>query len=134
MLLTRMTRRLLSAILGGFLVRAQERSDVVFMGFPSVRSANKIGLNQTSSVSGDESKEYLCLINRKGGKYYWSSRDNKELSKRFSGDFVIFSAIDGTGYVKFSSEMSNLQIDYMEHLHDHLFTVTYWGKSTLYRP
>lgn len=80
-----------------------------------------------------DSKEYVCMITRKNGKYFWSSRDNKEMTKHASGNFVVFSADDGTGYVKFTPHMKDSPLDYMEHLHDKLFTITYWGKSSVYR-
>lgn len=61
---------------------------------------------------------------------------NKGVSKEpgaLQGDFVVFSADDGTGYVKFTPQMKDSPLDYMEHLHDKLFTITYWGKSSVYR-
>jgi hypothetical protein len=112
---------------------AQTATTVVFMGFPSRRSANMIGNNETSTLEEKDSKEYLCMITRKNGKLFWASRDNKEMAINVSGSFVVFSALDGSGYVKFAPDLKDIPIDYMEHLHDKLFTITYWGKSSSYR-
>ena len=128
-----MTRtRLITLILGTHLA-AQTATIMTFVGFPSRRSVNKIGTNDTAILEEKESKEYLCMISLKSGKYYWSSRDNKEMTKHISGAFVIFAADDGSGYVKLLVQPKGLPLDYMEHLHDKLFTVTYWGKSSTYR-
>jgi len=122
-----------AALLFHALVVAQTSTGVVFMGFPQRRSVNTIGNNETEFLKEQDSKEYLCMISRKDGRYFWSSRNGKEMTKTISGAFVIFSAIDGSGYLKFSPQMKDLPLDYMEHLHDKLSTFTYWGKSLTYR-
>jgi len=42
----------------------------------------------------------LCVIVKKGDKYYWKSRENKQLLKMDSGAFTYFIA-PTSGYVKF---------------------------------
>lgn len=128
-----MTRHRLVVLLFAALGYAQSPPVVAFVGFPARRSINRLGTNETAALADKDSKEYVCLISRKNGKYYWSSRDNKEMTRHFSGPFVIFSADDGSGYVKVFPESQNLPLDYMEHLHDKLFTITYWGKYSTYK-
>ncbi len=129
-----MTRyRFVSVLTFGKLIFAQSPTVVAFMGFPARRSINRIGTNETTVLEDKDSKEYMCMISRKSGRYYWSSRDNKEMTRHVSGAFVIFSADDGSGYVKAFPESKNLPLDYMEHLHDKLFTITYWGKHSTYK-
>jgi hypothetical protein len=90
-----------------------------------------VGNNEMVALNDQQPKEYVCLI--KDGKFYWANRDNKEVSKNVSGGFVIFAAMDGSGYVKVCTVCKELDLDYMEHLHDELFTITYWGKASTYR-
>lgn len=39
------------------------------------------------------------VISKIGGRYYWASRDNKEMTASASGAFVTFTALDGSGYL-----------------------------------
>jgi hypothetical protein len=128
-----MTRKELIATLVSTAGMSQTATKLVFMGFPFRSSINMIGNDDFKELSDAESKEYVCMISFKNGKYYWTSRDNKEMSRNGSGNFVTFAALDGMGYVKFSPTMKDLPLDYMEHLHDKLFTITYWGKHSIYR-
>ncbi|NWF84208.1 MAG: hypothetical protein HXY18_10300 [Bryobacteraceae bacterium] len=129
-----MTRaRFLTSTVGFPLLAQPTPTSMVFVGFPLHRSMNLLGNNETTMLEKQESDEYVCMITRKNGKHYWSSRDRQELIKNISGDFVIFTALDGRGYVKIAPTMKELALNYMEHLHDKLFTITYWGKISVYR-
>ena len=110
-----------------------------FTGLPSVkvteggieRSAEKIEQSKASSVA--------CIVKEIDGKFFWETRGNKPLLKIDSGAFVIFLAVDGSGYVRLikpsfkeaTSLMSNTEknFDYVEHLILGLRTVSYYGKS-----
>jgi hypothetical protein len=110
-----------------------------FTGLPSVkvteggieRSAEKIEQSKASNVA--------CIVKEIDGKFFWETRGNKPLLKIDSGAFVIFLAVDGSGYVRLikpslkeaTSLMSNTEknFDYVEHLILGLRTVTYYGKS-----
>jgi hypothetical protein len=110
-----------------------------FTGLPSVkvteggieRSAEKIEQSKAISV--------VCIVKEIEGKFFWETRGNKPLLRIDSGAFVIFLAVDGSGYVRLikpslkeaTSLMSNTEknFDYVEHLILGLRTVTYYGKS-----
>ncbi len=110
-----------------------------FTGIPSVkvteggieRNAEKVEKSKASSVA--------CIIKEIEGKFFWETRGNKPLLKIDSGAFVIFLAVDGSGYIRLikpslkeaASVMSNTEknFDYVEHLILGLRSVTYYGKS-----
>lgn len=130
-----MTKRTFIASLVGVPATMGQPGDataVVFVGMPKRRSMNQIGNDVSGTLDERESQEYMCMITRKGGRYFWPTRENKEVRRTVSGDFVIFNALDGSGYVKILTKFA-LPIDYMEHVHDKLFTVTYWGEKSVFR-
>ena len=80
-----------------------------------------------------------CVVSEVGGRYYWATRQNKELIRRSAGAFITYSAIDGSGYVRvidpaFKATVALVsptesRFDYVEHLLIGLRTVTYYGKA-----
>lgn len=110
-----------------------------FTGIPSVkiteggieRNAEKVEQSKASSVA--------CIVKEIDGKFFWETRGNKPLVKIDSGAFVIFLAVDGSGYIRLikpslkeaASVMSNTEknYDYVEHLILGLRSVTYYGKT-----
>ena len=79
-----------------------------------------------------------CVISEIGVRFYWASRDNKELRRYESGAFTTFVAVDGSGYVRvIHSDMkaaaalvygSAKEFDYVEHMLLGLDSVTYYGR------
>lgn len=112
-------------------------SSVVLIGYPAIRSQNVIGQNTTTALDGKTADEYLCMVTKKAGRYFWASRENKEMVKNAAGGFITYAAKDGTGYVKVINkaavpeDVKELPLNYMEHLHIKLFTLTYWGKTSV---
>ncbi len=111
-----------------------------FTGIPSIkvieggieRNAEKVEQSKASSVA--------CIIKEIDGKFFWVSREKKQLVKIDTrGAFLIFLAIDGSGYIRVikpemkdaASIMSTTEktFDYLEHLIQGLRTITYYGKS-----
>ena len=84
--------------------------------------------------------DFLVAV-KKDGKYYWQSRENKEMRKMESGAFIHFIA-PSSGYVKFikpafksaASLMSptEAKFGYIEHLSIGLRSVNYWGDCNYY--
>lgn len=129
-----MTRKQFVAAAASFSVSGQTTlTSVVFLGFPARRSKNEMGGNETTLVTGKDRDEYVCIVSEKAGQYFWTSRDNKPMRRTVSGAFVVYTALDGAGYVKCSNAAPDSPLDYMEHLHIHFNTLTYWGKSSIQR-
>jgi hypothetical protein len=109
-----------------------------FQGRPMVRiGEGGLKPGNLEHLSPDEAAKYQCVIHQNGDKYYWTSRENKELLRTTSGAFVTFMARDGSGYIRIinptlktaaslMSENAN-KFDYVEHLLMGLVTITYYG-------
>ena len=46
-------------------------------------------------LSEDKTSEYRCVISKKGDKYYWKSREDKEMEKSEGGIYITFTRSDG---------------------------------------
>ena len=119
-------------------LKAQSEPATVFAGRPSIKiilNGNSPQIEKLSDVDQANSK---CIISRIDGKYYWASRENKELLRHAAGAFVTFHAVDGSGYVRLSnpedrkllsgSGYPGSQFDYVEHVLMGLASITYNGQ------
>jgi len=123
------------------LIAAPAAAQVVLDAKPTVKVESAEG--GTARVVLDESArtEYRLTIVQKGQRYFWSSREDRELLHHPSGAFHYFIAPSGAGYIKvFDSHTlpSSLRdagprFRYMEHLTHWLGTVTYWGSTDKFR-
>ena len=131
-----MKKIIASFILIALTIAAQAQS-ITFAGSPSVkiteggleRSAEKLDRAAASAVA--------CVIKEKDGKFYWETRGNKPMLKIDSNAFIIYVAVDGSGYVRVlkpelkqaAATMSATEknYDYVEHMLLGLRTVTYYG-------
>jgi len=142
-------------ILGASLLAPSEsgaQAETVFSGVPEVKvSVVAIDLPVLAGgraiagvippkavvIGRDRAVDLACVISRIEDRYYWASRENKELVRIVSGGFVTFLAVDGAGYVRIIvpemkeavSLMSGTEkrFDYVEHLLLGLRSVTYYG-------
>jgi hypothetical protein len=112
-----------------------------FVGVPSVRVTEGGIERNAEKLEQSKSMELACVVKEIDGKFIWASRENKPLVKIDSGGaFLIFIAIDGSGYVRLikpnfknaASLMSPTEksFDYIEHLLLGLRTITYYGKAS----
>jgi hypothetical protein len=104
--------------------------DTIFVGNPSVRIDSDGKTSTPHDLSAEGASKYACRITGKGKRYFWASRDNRELIRSNSGDYVYFISPEGTGYVKIFTGKSPGPggFDYLEHFSSELKTLTYWGK------
>lgn len=77
-----------------------------------------------------EGREAQVLIVERDGKYYWASREGRELYHTRSGIFRLFIDLRGGGYVKVDETSG----EYYEHLPMLLGPITYWGKAEHFEP
>lgn len=115
------------------------QSHTVFSGLPVVKvSEGGVG-RAPETLTRKMAVNHACVISEIEGKYYWATRENKELIRRTSGAFTTYIAVDGSGYVRVvdpdakhaAALMSptEAKFDYIEHLLLGLRTVTYFGKA-----
>jgi hypothetical protein len=111
-----------------------------FTGIPSVKVTEGGNERNAEKVEQSKASSVACIIKEIDGKFFWVSRENKQLVKIDTrGAFLIFLAIDGSGYIRIikpelkdaASLMSSTEktFDYLEHLLLGLRTITYYGKS-----
>ncbi len=109
-----------------------------FTGLPSVKVTESGIERNAEKIEPSKALSVACVVKEIDGKFFWETRGNKPLVKIDSGAFVIFLAVDGSGYVRLikpslkdaASTMSATErtYDYMEHLLLGLRTITYYGK------
>ncbi len=110
-----------------------------FSGIPSVKVTEGGNERNAEKIEKSKALSVACIVKEIDGKFYWETRGNKPLLKIDSGAFILFLAVDGSGYVRLikpslkdaASAMSNTEktFDYVEHLILGLRSVTYYGKS-----
>ena len=105
---------------------------LVLNGIPIVQSKGNIQQSENVKLTESQQNEYRLLITKKGDDYFWTSRENRPLSKMQSGDISIFIESGGAGYIRVSEQ--NGQILYLEHMAIGFQTVTYWGISEKFMP
>lgn len=116
---------------------AQEK--IAFTGIPEIKISEG-GINRTpEKLSKYKAMEFKCIITKIDDKYYWTTRENRELIPIQSGAFITFLASNGSGYVRIiNHDMKNSasfmgdteeKFNYIEHLLLGLKTITYYGTS-----
>jgi len=119
--------------------RSFAQSETVFSGLPSIKISEGGTGRVIEDLPRDKALNLGCVISKIGGKYYWASRENKEMTRIQSGAFETFIAVNGSGYVRviqpkmksFASLMAETEdkFDYVEHMLIGLKSVTYYGIS-----
>jgi hypothetical protein len=120
-----------------FTINVCSQSNTVFVGKPLIKISEG-GIQRTpENITARDSENLKCVVSQIGDKYYWASRENRELVLTQSGAFISFMAKDGIGYIRIiKSEMKDevsvegsteQQYDYVEHLLIGLKSVTYYG-------
>lgn len=117
---------------------AKSKEVVVFEGLPALKlqaDGKKENPHILETLTNAKASEYRCVIVKKDGKYYWQSRDNKEMKKKNGGIYITFTRADGApDYVRIMnpmfSEVASQFGDwtYMEHFAHTMTALTYWGE------
>jgi hypothetical protein len=115
---------------------------VVFEGRPLIKVESSFESTESSSLDSDEAFEFAVRIVERRGKYYWATREMRELVRSESGAYITFHAVDGSGYVRVGAplllELRDLlpadkrrrEIGYVEHLLIQYASVTYYGNRS----
>jgi hypothetical protein len=111
----------------------------VFSGTPVVK-ISEAGTNRVAEkLTPQKALNFGCLVSKIGGKYYWATRENKQLIRVETTGLCAFLTPDGAGYVPFvkpeakraAALVSDTEanFNYVEHLLLGLTRVTYFGTS-----
>jgi len=113
------------------------QSKTVFSGVPLVKISEGGISRVPEELPREISVNLGCLISELEGRYYWATRNNKELIRHDSDNFLTFVAIDGSGYVRIikkekkrlvsSFDITEDKYDYVEHMLLGLENITYFG-------
>jgi len=118
---------------------AQDYKKVVFEGHPIRKVESSFERVVSSTLSDQDALKYAVRIVEMQGKYYWASREMRELVRHESGAYITFLAVDGSGYVRIGiplmldlrdqlpPEQRSKEIGYTEHLLIQFASVTYYG-------
>ena len=118
--------------------QANAAETVVFSGEPVSKVESRLTETFHNTMEADAASEYRVLITKHDGKYYWASRENKELLHFTSGVADWFIS-ESSGYVKIVDRRAlgddgEPRYVYIEHLTLLLDTITYWGTGSELAP
>ena len=119
-----------------------QASTVVLNATPTSRVDSDSSVTTRIILSESEQNEYRVLIVKDGEKYFWATRENRELVHRIGGATHYFIDPLGGGYIKvfdtsFLPDFLREQgprFAYYEHLSLGLQTITYWGTADEFSP
>ena len=101
-----------------------QAADLVLYGAPS-RACSMGGVKaECHDLTGEQRETYRAIIVRDGQRYFWKSREGREMFRTESGAFTQYSEANGNGFVKIQADGS-----YMEIVHIGLAVIGYWGRA-----
>ena len=112
---------------------------LVFEGRPLRKVESSFERIVPSTLSSEDAFKYAVRIVERQGKYYWGSREMRELVRHEAGAYITFVAVDGSGYIRIGipmmldlrdqlpAEQRRKEIGYTEHLLIQFGSVTYYG-------
>jgi hypothetical protein len=113
------------------------QSSTIFAGIPSIKISEGGTDRVVEKLERAVAVNVAVVISEINGRYYWASRENKELSASEGAAFTTFTAVDGSGYIRVLDPQmkpaaalayeSAKAFDYVEHLLIGLNSVTYYG-------
>jgi hypothetical protein len=120
-----------------FMPLAQTPADaaIVLEGRPVARVESSEDAAKHGALSAAERDRLKVVIVRKGSRYFWASRENRELERRVSGPFHYFVDRTEGGYVRIfdrstlpeSMRPEGARFEYTEHVPVWRGTVTLFG-------
>ncbi len=115
--------------------------ETVFKGRPQLQITESAITRVPQRIVESEADHLECVISKIGRRYYWASRENREMTRVEAGDFITFQAVDGSGYVRLinprqKSSVSGMsgtedKFDYVEHVVLGLRSMSYYGVTRL---
>ncbi len=124
-----------------FVLASPGLAQTVLSARPTVKVESNAASTQRFQLSDAEQEEFRVVITIRDGRYYWISREGRELIHHRSGAFHYFIDPTGGGFVKVfdtgflpeSLRDPGPRVQYLEHVTLGLETITYWGASEDFR-
>jgi hypothetical protein len=79
-------------------------------------------------LTPEQQAEFRSVVEERDGRYFWVTKDDRELHYFSSGLFENYVCIDGCGHIKVNVRTG----DYFESFAVAIGTVTYYGKATVF--
>lgn len=127
----------LAAILGLPSWGAATEPQIEFRGIPKRVKSVGFDLPCDKAISKKEGTEMQCVIHKIGDRYYWTSKNNREVQKVLSGYFTDYLCLSGCGYLRVTNTESELNValmgnseseyDYVEYDFLGLKAIVYYG-------
>ncbi|HET9439727.1 MAG TPA: hypothetical protein VFO52_06130 [Longimicrobiales bacterium] len=118
-----------------------QSAETVFKGRPQLQIMEAARNRAPIHIAESEADHLECVISKIGRRYYWASRENREMVRVESEGFITFVAVDGSGYVrlfdphrKSSTSLASGtedKFDYVEHVLTGLRSMSYYGITRL---
>lgn len=115
-----------------FSVQPAAAKTLILSGLPDIQTKSTVEESVRIEMDSVKKKNHRVIIVKDGDKYYWESRERRELIRSTQGPFTLFIDPTGGGYIKVASAEGKLV--YMEHLSQGLSTFTYWGVVEHFEP
>ena len=126
-------RRLTTLIACVFVAFGAAADELVLSGRPSSAGKSSSGSTTRTVVEGAESEKYSVVIVRSADRYFWASREDRELFHGTSGLYHYFIDPTGGGAVKVEPAADGT-FNYYEQLSLGLATIVYWGSGSAFKP
>ena len=96
----------------------------------TMRNAHNIQLDNNQK----RSNKLVIMKDSENAKYYWQTRDHRELIYKKKKGFDLFTDPETGGYIKVMQQSDGRYV-YMEHISfKNMKAFTYWGIINLYEP
>ncbi len=104
------------------------------VGIPIIQTRSSIKLSHNVALDNNQKMLNQLVITKDEGKYYWETRDRKELLFHKAKYFDLFIDPSSGGYIKIIKQADGRYV-YMEHTSSKKLKVfTYWGIASTYNP
>jgi hypothetical protein len=109
---------------------------------PSTKVESGPDGTQHFALTTVQAQKFAVTIIRRGDRYFWASRENRELKHVVIGIYHYFIDLQGGGYVKVEDQSllsesmrdPGPSIRYLEQVTLGLGTLTYWGSAEQFSP
>jgi hypothetical protein len=98
----------------------------LLQGSPTVQVETTIDGTKRHTLTASEANAHGLSISVNDGRYFWTSRQNEELTPTTSGEFIYLTSGTPGQYVRL--RRVNDRLTYIEHLDMGARTVTYFGE------
>jgi len=121
---------------------ASAEDGLVLSAVPTAKVESSSDRTERFSLAPAQAQEFAVVIVKRNGRYFWASRENRELLHSRSGVFDLFIEPGGSGYIKVLDQRAlpdflrvpGPAIQYLEQMTLGLATLTYWGEATDFSP